>query len=163
MRLIGSLWRRLFVGLAIYLALSGFVQADDLEGTWQLVLRKLPDGTVQTPPTVYGLASNKDGVNQLIVFWPTPDGKSASISQVSKWEWSGTEVAVTPILVIFDDGSGKPPVYSVGGETKRSPVTREGGRVSYQHPINAPFIVREGDKLTATLEGAFVDFWEKVK
>ena len=105
----------------------------------------------------------KDGINQLIVFWQTPDGKPASLSEISKWEWSESEVAATPLLVVFDDGSGKPPVYVVGGETKRTPVTRQGGRVSYQHPIDPPFVVRDGDKLTATLEGAFVDYWERVK
>jgi len=73
------------------------------------------------------------------------------------------EVAATPLLVIFDDGSGKPALYAVGGETKRTPVTRQGARMSYQHPIDAPFIVWEGDKLTATLDGAFIDYWEKVK
>jgi hypothetical protein len=105
----------------------------------------------------------KNGVNQLIVFWPTPDGKSASVSSLSKWQWSEAEVAVTPLLVVFDDGSGNPPVYVVGGEMKRAPVTRQGARVSYQHPIDPPFIVREGDKLTATLEGVFIDYWERVK
>jgi hypothetical protein len=35
--------------------------------------------------------------------------------------------------------------------------------VSYQHPIDPPFIVWEGDKMTATLDSAFVDYWEKVK
>ncbi len=76
---------------------------------------------------------------------------------------SDTEVVSTPVLVVFDDGSGKPPVYMVGGETKRSPVTKRGARVSYQHPTHPPFVVWEGDKLTATLQGAFTDYWEKVK
>jgi hypothetical protein len=163
MELFGSVSRRLAAGLILSVALCAFAYADDLDGTWRLVMRKLPDGTVQTPPTVQGMGTTKNGVNQLIVFWPTPDGKPASISQISKWEWFDTEVAATPVLVIFDDGSGKPPVYAVGGETKRVPFTKQGGRVSYQHPINAPFIVYEGDKLTATLEGVFVDYWERVK
>jgi len=163
MKLFALLSRRLVAGFIISLVCSAFAQADDLEGTWRLVMRKLPDGSAQTPPTVYGMSSFKNGVNQLIVFWPTPDGKPASISQIPKWDVSETEVAVTPVLVIFDDGSGKPPTYTVGGERKSSPVTKQGGRVSYQHPINAPFIVREGDKSTATLEGVFVDYWERVK
>jgi len=54
-------------------------------------------------------------------------------------------------------------VYTVGGETKRAPVTRQGAQVSYQHPIDPPYVVREGDKLTATLEGAFIDYWERVR
>jgi hypothetical protein len=142
-------------------------QADDSgiwsDGTWQLVMRKLPDGTILTPPTVQGLSTNKNGVNQLIVFWQTPDGKPASISQIFKFEISEMEMVATPVLTMFDDGSGKPPVYALGGETKRVPIKREAGRVSHQHPLNPPFIVIEGDKSTATLEGVFVDYWEKVK
>jgi len=138
--------------------------ADDLDGTWwRLTMRKLPDGTVQTPPAIVGTSTFKDGVDQLLVFWRTPEGKSASLSQVSKWELSETEVAVTPVLVIFDDGSGKPPVYTSGGDRKTAPISRQGARMSYQHPINAPFIVREGDKFTATLEGVFADYWERVR
>jgi hypothetical protein len=162
MDLFGSTVRRLMGGL-IFSCLCAYATAEDPDGTWQLVMRKLPDGTVQTPPTVQGRFTFKNGVSQLIVFWPTPDGKPASLSELSKWEWSETQVSAKPLLVIFDDGSGKPALYGVGGETKRAPITRQGGRVSYQHPIDPPFIVWEGDKLTATLEGVFVDYWEKVR
>ena len=48
------------------------------------------------------------------------------------------------------------------GETKTAVVTREGGRISYKLPFDAPSIVIEGDKLTATAEGLFVDYWERV-
>jgi len=155
--------RLLAVELILSLGLCGYASADGPEGTWQLVMRKLPNGMAQTPPTVQGRFTFKNGVSQLIVFWPTPEGKPASLSELSKWEWSDNDVAATPLLVIFDDGSGSPTRYGVGGETKRAPVSRQGGRVSYQHPIDPPFIVWEGDKMTATLDGAFVDYWEKVK
>ena len=163
MNLLKSLSHRLIVALIISLALCTGIYAADMDGTWRLVSRKLPDGTVLSPPTVQGMSSTKNGMNQLIVFWPAPDGSSASLSSISKWEWSETEVAATPMLVIFDDGSGKPPVYAVGGETKRMPVTRHGGQMSYQHPIDPPFIVWDGNKMTATIEGVFVDYWERVR
>ncbi|HTT40444.1 MAG TPA: hypothetical protein VMH32_22550 [Burkholderiales bacterium] len=163
MKSVMSLSRRFVSALIMSIALSMPALADDTEGTWRLVMRKLPDGTVQIPPTVYGMGTTKNGIYQLIVFWPTPEGKPASLSSLSEWQWSEREVAVTPLLVIFDDGSGKPPVYTVGGETKRAPVTRQGARVSYQHPIDPPFVVREGDKATATLEGVFTDYWERVR
>jgi hypothetical protein len=146
------------------LGCCGFALADDLDGSWwRLAMRKLSDGTTLTPPAVYGASMFKDGTNQLLVYWHTAEGKSASLSQVSKWEWSEAEVAVTPVLMIIDDGSGKPPVYVSSGERKTAPITRQGARISYQHPINAPFIVREGDKFTATLEGVFTDYWERVR
>jgi hypothetical protein len=150
---------RLISALIAYLAFVVLARAGDIDGTWRLVMRKLPDGTVQTPPAVHGMFSIKNGLNHIIVFAPTPSGKPGCLSEISKWEWSESEVAVTPILTVFDDGSGKPPVYATGGETKRTPVSREGNRVSYQHPIDPPFVVWEGDKLTATLKGVFVDYW----
>jgi hypothetical protein len=155
---------RFVAGLMAVLACCGLAHADDLDGTWwKLTMRKLPDGTSLTPPAVYGASTFKDGVNQLLVHWHTPEGKPASISQISKWEWSDTEVAVTAVLMIIDDGSGKPPTYISGGDRKTATITRRAGQISYQHPINAPFIVRDGDKFTATLEGAFTDYWERIR
>ena len=151
---------RVLVAIILSLASGGMAQADGPEGTWRLAMRKLPDGTVLKPPAVFGLSAVKNGIAQTTVFWSTPEGKPASFSAVDKLDWSETELAATQVLSIFDDGSGKPPVYVVGGETKRQPVTRQGGRVSYQHPTHAPFVVWEGNKLTATLEGVFVDYWE---
>jgi hypothetical protein len=163
MELLSSGSRRLVAGLILVLAPAAFACADEMEGTWRLVMRKLPDGTVQTPPTVQGVFTIKNGVEQTIVYWTTPEGKPASLSQIDKFELSDTQVSATAVLVIFDDGSGKPPKYTIGGETKRLPVTRQGGRISYQHPTHPPFVVREGNKLTATLEGAFADYWEKLE
>lgn len=153
----------LVTGFILSLSLSGFSYADGLEGTWRLTMRKLPDGTVLTPPTVQGLVNINKGLEQTIVSWRTPDGKSASLSQIDKIEVSETEFIATPVLVIFDDGSGKPPIYMEGGETKRSPVTKQAGRVSYQHPTHPPFVVLEGNKFTATLKDVFVDHWEKLQ
>ena len=149
--------------IALALAPAASTWADDMEGTWQLVMRQLPDGTIQRPPTVQGVFTVAKGIEQTIVSWPNAEGKQASLSQIDKFQLSETQVVATPVLIIFDDGSGKAPVYILGGETKRSPVTQQNGRVSYQHPTHPPFVVREGSKLTATVEGAFVDYWEKLK
>ena len=158
--------RPIYFVAALFAVLTycSFAYADDLDGTWwKLTMRKLPDGTTLTPPAVYGASTFKDGVNQLLVYWHTPEGKPASLSQISKWEWTEAEVAVTPVLMIIDDGSGKPPVYLSGGDRKTAAIARRGGQLAYQHPINAPFIVREGDKFTATLEGVFTDYWERIR
>ena len=86
MDFVASVIRRFTAGFVLFSALSSLVYADGPEGTWYLVMRKLPDGTVQTPPTVQGRFTVKDGVTQLIVFWPTPEGKPASLSEISRWE-----------------------------------------------------------------------------
>jgi hypothetical protein len=44
--------RSFWFAVALLLMSYGIAQADELEGTWRLVTRKLPDGTTQTPPAV---------------------------------------------------------------------------------------------------------------
>lgn len=158
-----SVSRRLIACLIISFTLCAFAYADNPDGTYRLVMRTLADGTVLTPPAVEGMGTFKNGIYQLSLFWRSPDGKPASLSRISKWEWSETEVAATPLALMFDDGSGKPPVYEVGGETKRVPVKRQGARVSHPHPLDPVFMVWDGDKETATIEGVLVDTWERVK
>ena len=100
---------------------------------------------------------------RLNVFWHTPEGKPASIGVISKISMSANEYTETLIAFALDDGSGNPVAYNFSGETKTAAATRENGRISYKLPFDPPAVVYEGDKLTATLEGAFVDYWERVK
>jgi len=40
-------------------------------------------------------------------------------------------------------------------DLKRVPVTRQGTRVSHQHPLDPVFMVWDGDHQTETIEGVF--------
>jgi hypothetical protein len=137
--------------------------AGDIEGTWRLAKRVLPDGTVLVPPAVVGMGTAIDGMRHLNVFWTRPDGRGGSVGLISKYRLTANSYTETLLASAFDDGSGGPIVRGTSGETRTVPVTREGGRVSYQLPFDPPKVVYEGDTLTATLEGAFVDYWERVK
>jgi hypothetical protein len=163
MRLFIAVGKRFVVGLILSFAFVTLSHAHGIEGTWRLVMRQLPDGTVQTPPTVAGLGTLTNGFRHLNVFWQTPDGKPASVGVVSKVKLTSNEYTETLIAFALDDGSGNPVVYNFTGETKTAAVMREGGRISYQLPFDPPSVVYEGDKMTATLEGAFVDYWERVE
>ena len=163
MCLLNSIGKRLVVGFILSLAFVTFALADGIEGTWRLVKRQLPDGTVQTPPTVVGLGTLTNGLRHLNVFWQTPDGKPASIGVISKVQLTSNEYTETLIAFVLDDGSANPVVYNFSGETKTAAVMREGGRISYKMPFDPPSVVYDGNKLTATLDGAFVDYWERVK
>ena len=163
MDLIIAMSRHLAAGLILFFSLSAFAYAENPDGTYRLMARKLSDGTVLTPPAVQGMGTFKNGLYQLTIFWRSPDGKPASLSRISKWEWSETEVAATPLVFFIADGSGALPVYEWGGETRRLPVTRQGRRVSHQHPLDPVYMVWDGDKQTATIEGVLVDTWERVK
>ena len=165
---------KIFVAVVALLTVFVFgvapqASAQTPEGTWKLVMRKLPDGTTQVPPAVQGVATWQSGLRSIIVFWHTPEGKPFSASEIYTYKLSGTEYTETALLLALDDGSGKPPTYNLTGGTKTVPITRDGPRMAIQPPFDPPLWVFEGDKLTATLEKAtgpltfpFVDYWERV-
>ncbi len=149
--------------LVLLLPFCGVAQAQELEGSWKLIMRKLPDGTTQLPPAVQGAATWHSGLRNLVVFWPTPDGKPAFASSISNYKMSGTEYTETLLFGVVNDGIGKAPAYNMTPETKIAPITREGGRIAFKLPFDPPSVVLEGDKFTATAEGQFVDFWERAR
>ena len=69
---------RIILALPLMLGLmstTAFAADDPLTGSWRLVKRKLPDGTIQTSPAVGGMSTTTvSGVNHKNVFWQTPDG-----------------------------------------------------------------------------------------
>ena len=148
---------------ALVLLFSGIAQAQDIEGTWRLVMRKLPDGTTQVPPAVQGISMTQNGLWTRVVLWHTPDGKQAFVAAVSKRKITETEYTETLLFSVVDDGRGKGPVYNETSKTASVPVSHEGGRVAFKLPFDPPSIVIEGDKSTATAEGLFVDYWERVR
>ena len=159
---------KIFVAVVALLTVFVFgvapqASAQTPEGTWKLVMRKLPDGTTQVPPAVQGVATWQSGLRSIIVFWHTPEGKAASFSGISTYKFAPAEYTETLLFSAFDDGSGKPPVYSQNPQTKSTPVTREGGRLAFKLPFDPPSVVIEGDKITATAESRFIDYWERVR
>jgi hypothetical protein len=63
----------------------------------------------------------------------------------------------------MNDGSDKPTTYNLAGATENTPVARESGRLAFKQPFGEPSVVFEGDKMTATADGAFVDYWGRLK
>ena len=156
-------WQRSAFGLALLFGIGFFAHADEIEGTFRLVKRQLPDGTIQTPPTVAGMWTMVKGHRQLNVFWHTPEGRHASAGAISTYRITPHEYTETLIYFAIDDGSGNPVPYNASGETKRAVVTRDVGRIMFKLPFDGQSVVFEGDKMTATLTGAFTDYWERVK
>jgi hypothetical protein len=110
-----------------------------------------------------GLNTQINGMRHMNLFWRTPEGKTASESLVSRIKLTANEYTETLLANAVDYGMGQPVVYNISGETKAATVTRERGRTSYKQPFQPPFVVYDGDKMTATVKGAFVDYWERVK
>jgi hypothetical protein len=147
----------------LVLLTCGLAHAQEFEGAWKLTMRKLPNGTTLMPPAVQGAIIGQAGLWTCVVFWHAPEGKPASFSAVSTYKMSPAEYTETLLFSASDDGSGKPPAYNQNPQTKSTPVTREGGRIAFKLPFDPPSVVIEGDKMTATAEGIFVDYWERIR
>jgi len=160
---LASAANRCCLALILSFCVALIAHAGDIDGTWRLVKRVLPDGTVLTPPAVQGMGTAIGGLRHLNVFWQTPDGKPASIGVISRYRLTANAYTETLLAAYFDDGSGNPVAYNLSGETRSARVDRQGERISYKLPFDPPSVVYEGDRLTATLEGAFVDHWQRMQ
>jgi hypothetical protein len=153
------------VGMVLLFAIAASAQAPSIEGTYQLISRKLPDGTVLKPPDIMGLCTFTKSHRNFNFVRKDATGKFASFSVVSTYKLTATEYSETLLFNIRTDQiGGKDIVYDLSGQTRSTPVTVEGGRIQFKHPFDPRSFVFEGNKWTSTAENnANVDVWEKVQ
>jgi hypothetical protein len=139
-------------------------------GTWKLVSRKLPDGTKITPPTCEGLQTFTKTMRNFNVAWVDNAGKHFSYSVISNYELTDKEYTETlqyscmndEIGIMKDKAAGSGPTYVMKSESKTMPVTIDGTKIKFHFPFDPPEAVFDGNTLTATLDGGFVDTWERL-
>lgn len=139
-------------------------QAPSIEGTYKLISRKLPDGTMQGPHDVMGLLTYTQNYRNFNVIWKDAKGKFFSLSLVSTYKLTATEYSETNLFYIMNDQlGGKGTVSDITGQTGTSAVTVKNGSVEFKLPLfNEPSVAFKGNKFTAT-SSEFVDTWEKVQ
>jgi hypothetical protein len=141
-----------------------------IEGTWQFVSRKLPDGTTITPPMCIGLQTFSGGMRNFNVAWVDKTGKHFSFSVISDYKLTGKDYTETMLYSCMNDEigmmkdhpAGNGPMYTMKSEAKTVPVTMEGNKLKFKLPFDPPEVVIDGNTMTATLEGGFVDTWKKI-
>jgi hypothetical protein len=134
-----------------------------IEGTYKLISRQTPDGTMLRPPEVMGLFTYTKSHRNFNIVQKDAAGKFRSFSVVSTYTLTATEYTETLLFSIRTDQiEGKDIVYDLSGQTGRAPVTVDGGRIQFKPPFDPPSFVFEGNTLTATLEGR-IDVWEKIE
>src|ERR671931_880155 len=150
------------VVMALLFVSAAAAQTPSIEGTYQLVSRTLPNGTVLKPPDIMGLLTYTKTHRNFNIVIKDATGKFYSYSLVSTYKLTPTEYSETRLFIILNDQvGGKDIVYDLSGKTQSVPVKMEGGRIAFKPPFDPPAFVFEGNKMTATLEGGFVDVWEK--
>lgn len=131
-----------------------------IQGTYRLAYRELPDGTRVSPPKIDGLITFTAEYRNFNLMWEDADGALWTIGSMSRYSLSETEY--TEELIFRVSSSGGEMMIQRAGETGASPVTLEDGELSFTMPLDEPDVVFLGDRLTATREGEFVDYWERV-
>ena len=102
------------------------------------------------------------------VVWKDDKGKFYSECYVARYTLTDQEYAETPEYLIVDDQiGGKGISYDLSNTTAKSPVSVDGGRISFALP--QPFeqalsitVEFDGAKVTATAKDGFIGYWEKV-
>lgn len=171
-----NLFSKLLIVLLIFAACSGLKAEEEssteaiampsIQGTYVLVSRELPDGSVVNPPDLNGIITFTKEYRNFNIYWKGPNGEIMSISSYSKFVLSATEVTETNIFrLVNDEISGTGFAYDFSDLSGSSPVTvNEDGSFSFKMPLNdEPNIIFSGDKFEAYVEGAFRDFWERIE
>lgn len=136
----------------------------DLEGTFRLVSRDLPDGSTMSPPDLQGLLTYDDGYRNFNIYWTDADGNPTSISIISEYELTDDTYSETNVYTMVNDPARGGLSYDLASTSGSAPVTRGEGTLSIKLPLrDEPDVVVTADGLTATREGQFVDHWERVR
>jgi hypothetical protein len=139
-----------------------------IEGTYRLVRRELPDGTVQRPPALKGMITYTKEFRNFSVVWKDDKGRFYSECYVARYTLTDKEYTETSeYLIVNDQIGGKGISYDLSNTTAKSPLSFEGGRIRFALPqpfekalsITAEF---DGGKLKATGKDLFIDYWETV-
>src|SRR5919197_2267308 len=141
------------VVMALLFVSAAAAQTPSIEGTYQLVSRTLPNGTVLKPPDIMGLFTYTKSHRNFNIVIKDATGKFYSYSLVSTYKLTATEYSETRLFSILNDQvGGKDIVYDLSGKTQSVPIKMAGGRIEFKPPFDPPVLVFEGNKMTATLE-----------
>lgn len=148
-----------------FAAVPAAAQSSAIEGSWKLVSRTLPDGTVVSGPHLQGLLTFSNGYRHISVVFQTPDGTFGSFSALAAYTISSTEYRETRLFRVFDNPmSGEGVDYHTAGAMKVEPVQQRGREIRINAPFDPVIWSFDGDTMTAVaVGGEFEDRWERVK
>ncbi len=138
------------------------VGGPSIAGTYRLMSRDLPDGSVQRPPDVEGLITLTRDYRNLNVTWLDKDGNRFSRSGISRYKLGQGVYSETNIY--YFTGEGDSVEFDGSPTSGTAPTVLDNRELEFQLPLhNEPLVVFTNAGFTATIHGQFVDHWERVK
>ncbi|MEK9149939.1 MAG: nuclear transport factor 2 family protein, partial [Candidatus Desantisbacteria bacterium] len=133
-------------------------------GTWQLVSRELPNGTILKPPQIAGMIIDTGKYNCISVI-DSLDGKKLHLySNAGIYEFSGSTIRGTDLLLadILQGSDGK---YDTQSKKYEQKISVDGGKISFKLDYSEMIseMIIDGDTWTHTASGVFKDTWKKVE
>ena len=144
------------------------MEMPSIEGTYQLVRRELPDGTVQLPPQLKGMITYTKEFRNFSVVWKDDNGKFYSECYVAHYTLTDMIYSETSEYLIVNDQIGNKGIsYDLSSTTAMSEVSFDGRNTKFVLPqaferALSIIVEFEGTKLKAAAKDLFIDYWEKV-
>jgi len=139
------------------------LKTPSIEGTYKLLWRKLPDGTTTKPPMIMGIQTLTKNIRNFNLMETDKNGKHYSFSVYSTYKLTDKDYTETIHYSVTNDEIGSKGVSYIIDQTKTVPIHFDGKKLEFKFPFDPPSVTFEGNKMTATAEGMFTDYWEKVK
>ena len=165
MSLLKAVRGSLAVGLSLILfSAAAYGQDATIVGTYKLVSRQLPDGSVKTEPDVTGLLTFTKGHRSLNIIWKGPNDILCSYSLASTYRLKpGTLTEKVLFSSLNDHLIGQPVSYDLVGKTQTVRLITGRAPAVAIPPIDPPTMIVDGNTIISTAEGAFVDTWERTE
>ncbi len=149
--------------LAGYPESGGSGAPPSIEGTYRLVMRELPDGTVLRAPEVDGLLTFTRQYRNMNAYWTTSDGEVHSISSIARYAINDENYSEENIHFLVVNSADKPE-RDAERNSATARVEREGDAVTFDLPLHGEMrLTFKNRTITASREGEFIDHWQRVE
>ena len=136
----GTCWALsgVLVVMVLLYAITASAQAPSIEGTYQLISRKLPDGTMLSPPEIMGLFTYTEEPQNRE---HCPEGRDGQILLELQRvhlhaDGHGVQRDRASSASSTTRSVGRTSSTTSHRETRSTPVTVEGGRIQFKHPLS---------------------------
>lgn len=159
------MYKKIFPVILWFLFFSfTLAQNPDIKGTYEFVIRVLPDGTRINTPDIVGLMIFTD-THRTANLTVNNGEENFSYSIVSTYNLNNSEYTETNLISDINNKSGNQnAAYSISEKSVTVPVTKTEGKLEITMPFDPVTAVFDGDRIiTKAKDGSFTDYWKRIE